>query len=283
MPLLNRLLRSDSPKLARPVKGLVGFAMQKSRRFQNVRIRRDGYVLPFFAGSNVALTYWTVPELVDPTEVFVRSLLRHGDVFVDVGANVGTISALAAGLVGEAGRVVAIEPHPRTFAYLQRTISVNELTNVVCLERACGAEVGVAGFTNQRRKDDNNRVDETGSGLAVRVTTLAGVFCDLSLDSVSLLKIDAEGFEGEVLRGLAGEASKVAALYVEVIEANAQRFGDSVSAVTEMLHALGFACFRSAADATNLVAFSTLDQLAAVGDGTWVPVPGNPPLGASRP
>ena len=282
MPLLNTLLRSDSPKLARPVKGLVGFVMQKSHLFQNVRIRRDGYLLPFHSGSNVALTYWIVPELVDPTEVFVRSLLRPGDVFVDVGANVGTISALAAGLVGETGRVVAIEPHPTTFAYLQRTISSNELKNVVCLERACGSAAGVTGLTNQRRKDDNNRVDAAGSGLSVRVTTLASVLRDLSLDSVSLLKIDVEGFEGAVLRGLADEASRVAALYVEVIEANTQRFGDSVSSITTMLQTLGFSCFRSAADATNLVALTRLDQLTAIGGGAWEPVAGNPPLGANR-
>jgi len=282
MPLLNRLLRSDSPKLARPAKGLLGFLIQQSRLFQHLRIRRDGYLLPFYSGSNVALTYWTVPELVDPTEAFVRSLLRPGDAFVDVGANVGTISALAAGLVGEAGRVVAIEPHPRTFAYLQRTIAANELTNVVCLQRACGAAPGVVGLTDQRRKDDNNRVDETGSGRAVQMVTLGSVLRDLSLDTVSLLKIDVEGFEGEVLRGLGSEASRVAALYVEVIEANAHRFGDSVSALTTMLHALGFACFRNAADSTNLVALSNVDQLAAVGAEAWLPVPRNPSWGSPQ-
>ena len=277
MTWLNRLLRSESPKLERPVKTVVGRLMQKTRRFEHVLIPRDGYRLPFFSSSNFALTYWVAPDLVDPTEEFVRSVLRPGAVFVDVGANVGTVSALAAGVVGPSGTVVAIEPHPTTFDLLCRTIDSNGLANVTPLPVACGATAGMARLTNERRKDDNNKMDDTGAGIAVAMTTLANVLGEQSLEKVDLLKIDVEGFECAVLRGLAGKFSTIGALYLEVIEANLHRYGDSTAAVVSLLQENGFACFEIANDATNLVAFSTAAQVSAC-DGDLVEVPGNPVL-----
>ena len=61
---------------------------------------------------------------------FVRRRLRPGDTFVDVGANVGYVSALASRLVGPRGAVVAIEPSPPVIAALQETLTRNDLTNV---------------------------------------------------------------------------------------------------------------------------------------------------------
>jgi FkbM family methyltransferase len=258
---LNRLFGSDSPKFERPARAMAGYLMQRTRRFEHVQIQRDGYELPFFADSNVALTYWAVPDLVDPTEQFVRSLLRPGQVFVDVGANVGTVAALAADTVGRTGRVLAIEPHPRTFGLLGRTIAANGLANVACVEVACGSTAGMATLTDERRKDDNNKVDPNqvdgaGTGVAVRSATLAALLEEHDLDHVDLVKIDVEGFEGAVLRGLGDAFSKIGAFHVEVIERNLQRYGDSTAGIISLLQGHGFACFQIIDDPSNLVAFS---------------------------
>lgn len=77
MTLLNRLFRSESPKFEHPIKTTVGRVMQKSGRFEHLRVQR-GYELPFFSASNFSLTYWVAPGLVDPTEEFVRTVLRPG-------------------------------------------------------------------------------------------------------------------------------------------------------------------------------------------------------------
>src|ERR1700742_4360825 len=60
---------------------------------------------------------------------FLRRRLRPGDTFIDVGANVGYMSALASRLVGPHGAVVAIEPAPIASAVLQETVAMNDLTN----------------------------------------------------------------------------------------------------------------------------------------------------------
>ena len=66
------------------------------------------------------------PDLV----AFLRRRLRPGETFVDVGANIGCVSALASRLVGPRGTVVAIEPSPPMIAALQETLTRNDLTNV---------------------------------------------------------------------------------------------------------------------------------------------------------
>lgn len=277
MTLLNRLFRSESPKFEHPIKTTVGRVMQKSGRFEHLRVQRVGYELPFFSASNFSLTYWVEPGLVDPTEEFVRTVLRPGDVFVDVGANVGTVSALAAGVVGPNGRVVAIEPHPTTFSLLRRTLAANGRQNVTCLNVACGSTAGMATLTDEPRKDDNNKVDESGAGIPVKVTALIDLLRDHSLAKVDLLKIDVEGFEYAVLSGLEGDLSMIGAMHIEVIEANLGRYGHSTAAIVSLLQRNGFACFEIIDDPTNLVAFSTAPQVSGWGVGL-VGLPGNPVL-----
>lgn len=273
MTWLNRLVRSDSPKYQRPLKTLAGYLMQRTGRFEHLEIQRDGYVLPFYATSNVALTCWVVPDLVDATEAFVSAVLRPDAVFVDVGANVGTVSALAAGLVGPSGRVLAIEPHPATFGLLKRTIAANGLVNVICVEAACGSAPGTALLTDVGRKDDNNRVEARGdrdgiaTGMTVRSTRLDDLLDEHDLDRIDLVKIDVEGFEGAVLRGLDTAFSRIDAFHVEVIEANLQRYGDTASSIITLLQGHGFTCFEITGDPTNLVALSDAARAASSGVG----------------
>lgn len=55
--------------------------------------------------------------------------LRPGDLFLDIGANVGTYTVLASGVCG--GKIMAFEPDPRTLRHLQRNIELNQLENLV--------------------------------------------------------------------------------------------------------------------------------------------------------
>jgi len=65
-----------------------------------------------------------------------RENLRIGDVVVDVGANIGVLTFLAAMIVGPSGRVVAVEPNPDNLQLLYRGIVLNEFTNVEVLPHA---------------------------------------------------------------------------------------------------------------------------------------------------
>jgi FkbM family methyltransferase len=125
---------------------------------------------------------------------FALHFLRPGELFVDVGANVGSYTILAAAGIG--ARVAAFEPGTEAFGWLTRNIALNRVGHLVSARRtALGRSQGKARFTASL--DTTNRIDNSGSE-TVAMDTFDGVFAG---DCPSLIKIDVEGYEPEVLAG----------------------------------------------------------------------------------
>src|ERR1700735_2246232 len=74
----------------------------------------------------------------------IRRHLRPGMTFVDVGANKGDFTLLAARLAGDSGRVISIEPEPENHSILQRSIALNDYTNINVMRIALSDRDGVA-------------------------------------------------------------------------------------------------------------------------------------------
>ena len=144
-------------------------------------------------------------------------LLEDGDVVVDVGANVGIISAHASGLVGPAGRVIAVEPSPRCLGDLYTV--TDGLGNVTVVEAALGDETGtvdLTGWDNPDHRGLGSVVPGHRAGLAenwfdgetckVPQLRLGDLLAEQLGDepSIALLKVDVEGYEPMVLRGAPG-------------------------------------------------------------------------------
>ncbi len=129
----------------------------------------------------------------------VLHALRPDDVFVDVGANVGSYTVLAGGAVG--ARCISIEPIPTTFAWLRQNIAINGLSEQVrALNVGLGRVEGMLRFTGGL--DTVNHVvgdnEYVADAVEVAVRTLDTVMGDLA---PTLIKIDVEGFETEVMAG----------------------------------------------------------------------------------
>ena len=161
---------------------------------------------------------------------FLLHFLRPGDLFVDVGANIGSFSMLASGVVGATS--VALEPVPSTFAALSRNIAVNglkELVEPLCV--AAGARRGRVRFSLDRGPQDRV-VGESYSGASAEVPVM-------SLDEIAenkrpaLLKVDVEGSERDVLEG-ASESLRRPTLKAVLLE------GDS-EPIAGMMSQAGFA------------------------------------------
>ena len=143
----------------------------------------------------------------------VRNLQAHvvpGSVALDVGAYIGTHALLMGRLVGPEGRVYAFEPQRKAYRELRRNIELNELANVTALRYAVGADARIVEMNPPREIG----VVEKGRGFVGKALGEGGVAVGTGgdraelrpLDSfgfrnVSLLKIDVEGFEDEVLAG----------------------------------------------------------------------------------
>jgi FkbM family methyltransferase len=149
------------------------------------------------------------------TSQVLVGLLRPGDVFVDVGAHVGYYTLLARALVGPGGRVFAFEPNPETFRMLVANIAGNGYGNVHAFNCALGARNDVAtlyinddnegetalwNVTADRRFVKSRAAHRT---VQVAVTTLDEIARDGALRGARAVKIDAEGWELQVLAGAA--------------------------------------------------------------------------------
>jgi FkbM family methyltransferase len=129
-------------------------------------------------------------------------LLEPGDVFVDVGANVGYHTFRAVARVGATGRVVAVEANPENARLIAHTVAINSLTNVELVPLALAGGRGHVNFGTHVGSNGGflpGDADTTGSGRGTIVPTMA--LDDLGLDRVSVVKIDVEGAEAIVIDG----------------------------------------------------------------------------------
>jgi FkbM family methyltransferase len=145
----------------------------------------------------------------------VMHAMRPGDLFLDVGANVGSYTILASGVAG--AQAIAIEPVPSTHAALRANVDGNALgERVDCVPMAIGDHEGRVNFTVDR--DSMNHVarsGERGATIEVAMTTLDALCANRK---PSLVKVDVEGHEASVLRGAHGvlRDSSLRAAIVEV-------------------------------------------------------------------
>lgn len=169
---------------------------------------------------------------------FVLHLLRPGDHFVDVGANVGSYTILAAGAVR--ARVTAVEPIPETFAKLERNVSLNALgTLVSCHRMGLSDSEGNLRFTSTLDTVNHVVADgESGSGIDVPVMRLDELVAGRA---PVLMKIDVEGHELAVLRGGRKTLSNPRLLAV-IMETNGSgaRYGVSDDQLRAEMRQFGF-------------------------------------------
>ncbi len=129
--------------------------------------------------------------------IFTLDLLRPGDLYVDVGANIGFYAVLA----GRRGaRVEAFEPSPQAGLACERSVALNGLEGSVTIHRtACGATTGLARFTTGL-DIANHVVAGDEPGIDVQMSTLDRELAGLEAP-LSMFKVDAEGHDLDVLRG----------------------------------------------------------------------------------
>lgn len=131
---------------------------------------------------------------------FIKDYLREGDGFIDVGANIGVYTLLAASLVGSSGRVDSFEPGKVAFKRLQENIELNNLSQVHLHSIALGEVSGRVNFLCEQ--DTTNRIINE-SDLNEKFITVQSERLDniLSMENYSMGKIDIEGAELLALRG----------------------------------------------------------------------------------
>lgn len=145
------------------------------------------------------------------TEIF-KKYLKAGDVFIDAGANIGFFSAIAAGLVGKSGQVHSFEPVPEYFSRLENFARNNNQYNITKNQCALGdKEKSEKIYISGKEGIGNNTFfpvllgeqgGEKNEAIEVPVRRLDKYIQEKNIKNIKLIKIDVEGFEFPVLKGL---------------------------------------------------------------------------------
>jgi FkbM family methyltransferase len=192
----------------------------------------------FFTGG----TEW------ETTRLFHR-LAVPGWTVIDVGANVGYYTLLARDLGGPSANVHAFEPNPPVAALLHRSVSAEAANAVTICEAGCGASAGTAqlyvGSNSAEYPFSSLRSDIGGargwSSIEIEIFDLDG-YCAKNALMPHLVKIDAEGYEPEVLNGMERLLEDAMPAYVicEVVPGHPRR--PDPKSVIEKLGNYGYRC-----------------------------------------
>jgi FkbM family methyltransferase len=170
---------------------------------------------------------------------FVLHALRQDDLLVDVGANIGAYSILAASLPGT--RCIAFEPASDTYQLLAENVRLNGYESRVTVHRmAIGSEDGEVSFT--ARLDTVNHVAApTDAGVAQEPVVLRRLDTVLMAETPTVIKIDVEGYETRVIEG-ASQTLRSEKLLAIVLEMNGSgaRYGLDETKLDGALLACGF-------------------------------------------
>lgn len=139
---------------------------------------------------------------------FLKNSLAPGDIFIDVGANVGYISAVAASYVGTSGEIHAFEPLKECFVCLRRLVDLNPQLKLVANNMALGQAAGSLPISYNPNGDSRNATLVPGHDYPATYEVAVMRLDDYIFRSVrtperiAVIKIDVEGYEYPVLRGL---------------------------------------------------------------------------------
>ena len=168
---------------------------------------------------------------------FLQWILQDGDSFFDIGANIGSYTLLASELAKV--RVFAFEPHPETFKNLTQNVEINQRQNVMLLNIALGAKDGESFMTSSQKSSLNHlQPIRTADSITVPCCRVDSI-CQRYGVAPTVIKLDVEGFEYDVLIGFGQTLKQVDLLFIE-INGLAQQRGRDECATHQLLEHQNF-------------------------------------------
>ena len=181
------------------------------------------------------------------TTNFLKEVIREGDVFLDVGANCGSLTLVAANLIGK-GKVYAFEPGPKVRERLQGNINLNpHLKEVITIiSKGLGLNKEQVFYNEDLNYLGNGSLYEN-RGIPVEILALDEWVVGEKLEKIDLIKIDVEGMEYDVFVG--GKAvleTYQPIIYFETLPIFYETTLHNIKTIYEFLEGLGYKIVRSA-------------------------------------
>ena len=213
--------------------------------------------------DSLRLSLWGEYEPFE-TQLFA-SHLQSGHVVLDIGANIGYYTLLAARLVGPQGAVYAFEPDPDNFALLQKNIHQNGYQNVVLENRAVSNQSGKIELFKGGKNWGGHRIYDPGDSqehITIDAIALGEFFKDGPTD-IHLIKMDIEGAEVRAIQGMSNllEKHENIKLFTEFSPGALRQSGSSPEEYLDLLGQLGFEVYYLDEEAKKLEKSSANDIL----------------------
>jgi len=190
----------------------------------------EGVIFDFLIGDRTGRNWYDRVCINNPVWLEMRFIRDHvaqkGDVVFECGSHHGCSTILLSSWVGDNGKVVAFEPFPANFEILQKNLDLNDLRNVQPRMEAVGAVPGTITFD-----ESSSAVTSSGAGVDVKVSRLD----EYEHLNPTLLKIDVEGFEMQVLQGAKNILWRRPKLAIELHTELLPRYGASVEDIFRLI------------------------------------------------
>ncbi|MCF8200143.1 MAG: FkbM family methyltransferase [Sulfuritalea sp.] len=213
--------------------------------FEDVRTK-DGFLLRLNPHNEEHRRIYYYGEHDERYELaLLRKIIQPGDVFWDIGSNIGYYSCLAARLVGKSGKVVAFEPAPTTREYLEKNIDLNAFLNTLVIPYAVGErdEIATIHMSDPLLGEGTaslNASDDKSFCVDVEVRRLDNL--SSTLPTPNLVKIDVEGVFGQLWRGARSFFSGHAPIIMA--ELKGESFVSAEGNLGEDIAVLGYSMFE---------------------------------------
>ena len=159
----------------------------------------------FLSKKGLALSishYGTYEELQSK---IIEEKIEMGNIVVDVGANIGLHTLNMARIVGNTGQVFAFEPDPSNFEILKKNVKINNYKNIILEQKAVGDKHGRTTLYQSDHPGKHRifpQTEQAKSEIQVELTNLDNYFDSDMIDKINFIKIDVEGLEFSVLKGM---------------------------------------------------------------------------------
>jgi len=186
------------------------------------------------------------PNILD----LIAKYLKSGDVFIDIGAHIGQHGMFAASIVGPTGQVYSFEPIPHLYKQILDSIKINNFQNII---HPYNAALGVSDeaktfYINPKRLSESSFIDLNNGDSLIKqeVTVLNGDKILGNLPKITMMKIDVEGYEYEVLLGLINSLKKHLPILIMEFSGKfyVKRGQDHGSKIILLLESLGYVLYN---------------------------------------
>lgn len=217
----------------------------KAKRVAPDTIRIEGHVI-YLDPSDTGVARYLLEDGVYETyeTLLFKNAVKEGMVVVDVGANIGWYTLVAAARVGDRGRVYAFEPDPSNYALLMKNIQANGYGNVIAVQKAISRETGTARLFLCVDNKGDHRIYDSHDGreaITVSVTSLDEFFRDNECP-IDIIKMDMQGAEIAGLQGMSKviKSNTDLMIFTEFWAVGLRNFGSSPAEFVEILRGHGF-------------------------------------------